>query len=133
MSDVQNDSAPSNGAQATAPAANAEAREAAFWEATPELDVYESPAEYLVMLDVPGAAAESIDVQVLGTELHVRARQAPAPHYTDVALAAFERRLELPSEVDATSASAKLENGVLEIRIQKSAAARRVKIPVNTN
>lgn len=133
MSDVQNDITPSNGAQATAPARKAEAREAAFWQATPELDVYESSSEYLVMLDVPGAAAESIDVQVLGTELHVRAQQAPAPFDTDVALAAFERRLELPSEVDGTSASAKLTNGVLEIRIQKSVAARRVKIPVNTN
>lgn len=137
MSDVQNDIAKANGTPpVTAPrdaAQSADAREAAFFQATPELDVYESAAEYLVMLDVPGAAPESIDVQVLGTELFVRARQAPAPFDTDVALAAFERRIELPSEVDASSASAKLTNGTLEVRIQKSAAARRVKIAVNAN
>jgi HSP20 family molecular chaperone IbpA len=109
------------------------AAKAAFWRAAPELDVYESASEFLVVLDVPGASAESVNVQVLGSELSVRAEQAPAPNQGDVALASFERRIELPSDVDANSATAVLRDGVLEIRITKSAAARRVKIAVNAN
>jgi len=130
MSDLSNDTAPSNG-KAKAP----------FLHATPELDVYESGNEYLIVLDVPGASAESVNVQVIGTELFVRAEQsAPAraaangkAGHADIALAAFERHLELPGEVDSNSAVAELRDGILEIRIQKSASARRVKIPVSAN
>ena len=131
MSDMQKDQAQTNGAPnvSTARAAGT----APLWQATPQVDAYESANEYLIVLNVPGASPESIDVQVVGSELFVRAEQAPSPRYTDVARTAFERRLELPSEVDADSASAKLRDGVLEILIQKSAAARRVKIPVNAN
>jgi HSP20 family molecular chaperone IbpA len=122
MNDSQNVMTTTNGA-AKAP----------FWRATPEMDVYESANEFLIVLDVPGATAESVNVQVLGNQLSVRAEQAPAPNQGDVALAAFERRVELPSEVDANSATAVLRDGVLEVRITKSAAARRVKIAVNAN
>jgi HSP20 family protein len=122
MNHSQNEMTTSNGA-AKSP----------FWRATPEMDVYESASEFLIVLDVPGATAESVNVQVLGHEVSVRAEQAPAPNQGDVALAAFERRIELPSEVDANSATATLRDGVLELRITKSAAARRVKIAVNAN
>lgn len=103
------------------------------WRATPEMDVYESGSEFWIVLDVPGASAESVNVQVLGTELYVSAKQAPSPQRGDVALASFERRIALPADVDANSAVAELKDGVLEIKIAKSSAARRVKIPVNAN
>jgi HSP20 family protein len=109
------------------------APKAPFWQATPDLDVYESAGQYRILANVPGASPESVDVQVVGTTMHIRAEQAPSTLHADVALVAFERHLELPSEVDTSSASAQLRNGVLEIEVQKSAAARRVKIPVNAN
>jgi HSP20 family protein len=131
MSTIQNDQALSNGA-ATPEAAPARAP-SGFWQVTPELDVYENESGYLIQLNVPGATPESVNVQVLGAELHVRAEQAPSAGMKDIALSAFERHLELPSELDPASASAELRDGVLQIRIQKSAAARRVRIPVNAN
>jgi HSP20 family protein len=137
MSEAQNETASNNGAVKVAsttdisPTPNAP--KAAFWQATPELDVFESAAEYLIRLDVPGADPATVDVQVNGTELHIHAQQAPSSRYSDVALASFQRHLELPGEVDGQSASATLSDGVLEIRIGKSVAARRVKIPVSTN
>ena len=112
------------------------------WRVTPELDLYESGDEYLIQLDVPGASAESVSVQVVGTRVFVRADQATATPTNSnaegaepppIALAAFERQLDLPGAVDPHSASAELKNGVLEIRIAKSASARRVKIPINAN
>jgi HSP20 family protein len=130
MSDLQNRTQTDGAVAASTPQSGGKPP---LWQATPELDVYESANEYLIVLNVPGASPESVDVQVLGSELHVRAEQAASAHHRDVALAAFERRFELPSEVDANSASAKLRDGVLEIQIQKSAAARRVQIPVNAN
>ena len=137
MSEAQNETASNNAVEKAAsatdisPARNAP--NAAYWQATPELDVYESAAEYLIRLDVPGADPASVDVQVDGTELHIQAQQAPSSRYSDVVLASFQRHLQLPGEVDGQSASATLTDGVLEIRISKSLAARRVKIPVSAN
>jgi HSP20 family protein len=137
MSTTHSDNALTNGAPTASSKPNGSSSKQGsntpVWQVTPELDVFENATHYLIVLDVPGATAESVDVQVMGTELHVRAEQAPAPGQADVALAAFERHLELPGEVDASSASAKLRDGVLEINVQKSAAARRVRIPVNAN
>lgn len=130
MSDIQNAATTNHDGEAAPPS---RAQKAPFWQATPELDVFESAGQYRILLDVPGASPESVDVQVVGTTVHIRAEQAPSTRHADVALVAYERRLELPSEVDASSATARLRNGVLEIEIQKSAAARRVKIPVNAN
>jgi HSP20 family protein len=115
------------------PTANGAAKAAPRWRVTPDIDVYENEVEYLVHLDVPGASAESINVQVLGTELRIRAEQAPNDGDIPETLAAFERQVNLPGEIDADSASAQLKNGVLEIRVSKTAASRRVKIPVSMN
>ena len=100
---------------------------------TPQLDLYESDSEYLLVIDMPGARAESLEVQVTGRELELRAQRAPAPNGTDVASTSFERRVELPTDVDASSAAAQLKDGVLEVRISKAASARRVKIPISAN
>jgi len=131
MSTIQNDQALTNGA-ASAEAAPAPAHNA-FWQVAPELDVYANESGYLIQLNVPGAAADSVNVQVVGAVLHVRAEQAHVEGMKDVALSAFERHLALPSELDASSATAELRDGILQIRIEKSAAARRVRIPVNAN
>jgi HSP20 family protein len=104
-----------------------------LWRVTPELDLYESDGEYLLQLDVPGASPEGLNIQLLGTSLQIRAERAPAAQGGDVALVSFERTVELPAEVDAESARAQLKNGILEIRISKSSAARRVRIPINSN
>jgi HSP20 family protein len=114
---------------------------APLWRATPELDAYESGSEYLIVVDVPGVSAESVDVRVIGKKLSVRARPAVSPGQSDpgqndsghIPRFAFERHLELPAAVDSESAVAELHDGVLEIRIQKSASARQIKIPVTAH
>jgi HSP20 family protein len=105
----------------------------ARWRQAPNVDVYESGEQYLVQLDVPGVDASTIDVQVVGTTLRVRAEQTKASFESDSPMVLFERQLELPEEVEPDSASAQFKNGVLEIRITKGRTARRVKIPVGSN
>jgi HSP20 family molecular chaperone IbpA len=87
----------------------------------------------LLVIEVPGATVESLSIQIVGKELQLHAQRPASAGGSDVALTSFERRIELPAEVDANSAAAKLDSGVLEIRISKAASARRVKIPVNSN
>lgn len=122
MSELQTRNTSKNGAPAPA-----------RWRFAPNVDVYENADQFLIQLDVPGASAESVDVQVIGTTLHVRAEQANVESNPDAPLSIFERELELPAEVEPESAAAQLKDGVLEIRIDKGRAARRVKIPVGSN
>lgn len=109
------------------------ASKAPRWHVTPDVDLYESDGEYLIELDVPGASLPSLSVQVLGRALHARAEQAAEEGHAGVALAVFERRLELPNDVDPDTASAQLKDGVLQIRVAKAASARRVRIPVSVS
>lgn len=135
MSEMQLEKTTTNGV-AKAPLASNGVAKAPLWHVTPEMDLYESGDEYLIQLDVPGASADSLNVQVVGTRVSIRAEQA-AGAATEAnraaALTAFERQLDLPADVDPDSASAELRHGVLEIRIAKSASSRRVKIKVNAN
>jgi HSP20 family protein len=120
MSDMNLEQTKSNGASVSK----------ARFRVTPAADIYENETEFLVHIDVPGVKIDSIDVQALGAELTVRAEQTPASVDAEAIVSAFERVVQLPGEVDATTASAHVENGVLEIKVQKSASARRMRIPV---
>lgn len=108
-------------------------RSAPTWRVTPHCDLYESDSEYLLVIDMPGASPESLSVELTGSELSIRAQRPPSTQGADVATTTFERRVELPSDVDGGSTSAQLQGGVLRVQIAKARSARRVKIPVATN
>jgi HSP20 family protein len=108
-------------------------RSAPTWRVTPQCDLYESDGEYLLVIDMPGASPDSLNVELTGSELAIRAQRAPSSQGADVATTSFERRIELPADVDAGSTTAQLQGGVLRVQIAKAASARRVKIPVATN
>lgn len=103
------------------------------WRVTPQCDLYESDGEYLLVVDMLGANPDSLSVELTGSELAIRAQRAPTSHRADVATTTFERRIELPTDVDADSTSAQLQGGVLRVQIAKAAAARRIRIPVAAN
>lgn len=96
------------------------------WSAA--VDVREFPDEYLVLVDLPGADPDSIDVHTDGEVLTVAAtRRDPAG---DGALIVrlerpagrVRRSLRLPGRCDPARISRSLRNGVLEIRAPKAAS-----------
>jgi HSP20 family molecular chaperone IbpA len=108
-------------------------RSAPTWRVTPHCDLYESDSEYLLVIDMPGASADTLSVELTGSELAIRAQRPASSQGADAASTTFERRIELPSDVDGGSTSAQLQAGVLRVQIAKAPSARRVKIPVATN
>lgn len=87
-------------------------------------DLLESDDEYLLVVDVPGATAESTDVTVEGGRLTVEAlREDHAPAGFEPVEAprspalAFE--LPLPPDVAEGGADASVERGVLELRLPR--------------
>ena len=121
---------------------------------TPAIDVIETDAAYRIAFDVPGAARESLKATVEGRRVVLEtvapqptpeasvpeagapavetAKAAPAERtlYRERVAPRYARTVVLPAEVDAASADARLENGVLILTIAKKQPAGKVQIRV---
>jgi HSP20 family protein len=102
----------------------------------PPMAVYESAAEVVVAVDVPGTTRDRIDVQVESGLLVVSGRRTPSPangdtlRHAEVAFGAFRRVVPLPPGLRTADMTARLESGVLEVRIPRDGegGVRRVAI-----
>jgi len=101
-------------------------------EADIALDIDESEDAYFVRADLPGARREDIDVSIDEATLTIRASvNAVEVELHDVSPVVRERwqgrrsrRVLLDSAVDAGHATARLVDGVLELRLPKKAGGR---------
>jgi HSP20 family molecular chaperone IbpA len=98
-------------------------------------DLLESDDAYLLVVDLPGATAETVDVSVEEGRLEIEARrEKDAP--TEFSYLREDRSLfldaDLPLPPDATGAdaSATIDRGVLELRLPKREAAPTREIPI---
>ena len=106
-------------------------------EWTPRVDVYELADRVLLLADVPGVAAEDLEVRTEGGHLIIRgSRRAPqdldpaTAHRLERPFGSFLRRYALPESVSPDGIRASAHDGVLEVVLRKreSAAARRIPV-----
>lgn len=85
-------------------------------------DIKEDDKIWTVTLDVPGVTREQLSVEVEGSTLRVET--------TPEATRRYQAMYELPREVDPEACEAKLQDGVLTLRLAKaqSATARRIEV-----
>lgn len=98
-------------------------------------DLLESDEAYLLVVDLPGCTAETVEVRVESGRLQVEARREKnvpesfeyvsedRPLFLDV-------ELPLPPDVSPDGGEASTERGVLEVRLPKSTASPSKSIPV---
>jgi len=103
----------------------------------PAADVYETPEEFVVELEVPGFAEKELGIEVSDHTLVVKGERKEVKEEREKAFLlherlekAFERRFELPPEADAEKLTATFVNGVLEIHAPKAVEAKARKIPI---
>ena len=99
-------------------------------------DMLESEEEYLLVLDLPGVSADTVDVTVTDGRLTVEARReksVPTSFRYEVEERSLFLDAELPLPPDATGADAEgdIERGVLTIRLPKSVEEGGERIPVS--
>jgi HSP20 family molecular chaperone IbpA len=92
---------------------------------SPACDVYENNDEILVVADVPGVTAETLDVSLEKGELTVRARggagpEAGTPIAAEYRDCDYHRRFAVPGGIDSAKISAELKHGVLWLHLPKS-------------
>lgn len=104
--------------------------------AGPAVSVYESDEAYALMADLPGFAETDLKVTVKDNLLTLEATRTPTvpegfeARRTERGTMTLNRAFELPANVDATKAEAKMNNGVLTVTLPKRGEAQPRQIPV---
>jgi HSP20 family protein len=103
----------------------------------PPINTWESPEEFFATAEVPGLEVGDFDLSVAGQTLLIRATRKPLaapegtePVRTERADGRFERAIVLPGNLDTANINARLERGILIVRIPRTTAARPRKIVV---
>jgi len=106
----------------------------------PRLDVTEREKDYILKMDLPGMSKEQVDIKIdkdfltiEGERREEHESRTPAgegveqsqfqQHIIERSFGKFRRRLRLPMDANHEQVSAKMENGVLELCINKKAEA----------
>jgi HSP20 family protein len=102
------------------------------------IDAYRTGNEFIVALDLPGVAPDSIDVNVERNVLTVKAERRPLnlgddaqAQITERPLGVFSRQLFLSDALDTEHIEAGYENGVLVLRIPVAEQAQPRKVAVS--
>jgi HSP20 family protein len=109
-----------------------------MFRSQPAANVWEQGDALLVEMEVPGVTSDQVDVSVAGGELSVKINRPEVTeagvtyHRRERPTGAISRVLRLPMEVDADRVEAELHDGVLTLRLPKTAPAAGKRIEVKT-
>jgi HSP20 family protein len=107
---------------------------------SPRVDIHEDEAEYRITAELPGLEEKDFDVHLEGGVLTLkgekrdeRSEERKSYRHVESVAGSFERRFQLPAEVDPDSVAASYRNGVLTVTLPKAAGARPRTIPVTAS
>jgi HSP20 family protein len=101
----------------------------------PDVDILEEPEAFVIHADMPGASEETVDIQLEKglLTLHARPAEAPTkakPVYAEYRDGSYYREFRLSEDIDMSAVTAKMRDGVLELRLPKSAERKPRRISV---
>jgi HSP20 family protein len=104
---------------------------------TPPVDIEETDSEYVIEAELPGVQDKDVSIEHAGNEISVIGEVKERAHKGVLRRQArrtgrFEYRVRLPEQVDPDKIDAKLEGGVLTVRVPKSQRAQRRRIEVKS-
>jgi HSP20 family protein len=96
----------------------------------PDIDILENRDGYVIYADLAGADDKSVDVRLERGTLTLDARLAttPDPSWTplhaEYRFGSYHREFRISEDIDPAGVTAKMQNGVLELVLPKSAERR---------
>ena len=104
---------------------------------TPQMDIYETPEEIIVMAEIAGVDQDNLEVEINSRAVRIQGRRTPAPRIdnasyllAEIQYGRFERVLYLPAPIDTEVVSSSYTNGFLQIRLAKMPRDIAHKIPI---
>lgn len=106
----------------------------------PHVNVWTNEEAAWVTAVVPGVAADSLDISVIGETLMLRGQRKPvalkdgeAYHRRERPTGAFARSVQLPFRVDAHKVVAQCKHGVLEVMLPRAAEDKPKRIAIKAS
>ncbi|OGW74609.1 MAG: hypothetical protein A2Z72_07260 [Omnitrophica bacterium RBG_13_46_9] len=107
-------------------------------EAAPAIDVYEKGDKLIAEAEIPGAKPEDLKLSVERNLLTITGEKKESEetkkknyYHRESSYGAFQRVVELPSEVKGEEAKATYKNGVLKVELPKAESAKKKEIKIN--
>lgn len=104
----------------------------------PEIELAEDANQYVVKAELPGMKKEDVQITLQGSTLVMKGEKKEEKekkdknfYHSERRYGAFERAVELATEVDFNKVKASFKEGVLEVVIPKSEQAKPKEIQVN--
>ena len=126
------------GAQQVPQTVEREQRPAARPVFLPPADIYETRDNIVVLAEMPGVAADGVDITLERRVLTIRGRSAANQHtgyqrvYNEYADGDYERVFTLSENIDRDRIEATLKDGVLHLVLPKAERARARKIELRS-
>jgi len=105
----------------------------------PPVSVIEDPTGITLYADLPGVAKEKLNLQIEGETLTIEGEialdmpQEMEPTHAEIGMSHYRRGFTLSRELDLEHVEARLENGVLKLRIPKASHAQPRKIDIRVS
>ncbi|MFQ5744528.1 MAG: Hsp20/alpha crystallin family protein [Acidobacteriota bacterium] len=103
----------------------------------PVLDMYEKGDDVVVKAEIPGMSKDDIEVNLADHTLTVKGEKKKEEEVDEEgyyccerSFGSFSRTVELPADVKTEEATATFKDGVLEVRLPKTEAAKRKAVKV---
>ena len=96
----------------------------------PNADIYETPNELKVVLEMPGIEKSKVDIKVEDDVLHVEGRidlskyTGLHPLYTEYNVGHYARSFQLSNKIDQNQIAAEMNDGVLALTLPKMEEAK---------
>lgn len=103
---------------------------------SPAMDLYETPEAVTILFDLPGVTSEQLAVEFENGTLTVSSEGNATPRnylHREFHSGHFRRSLRLSDTLDAGRIEARLENGLLQVTIPRSAATLPRKIEIQSS
>ncbi|MFW5963946.1 MAG: Hsp20/alpha crystallin family protein [Natronomonas sp.] len=99
-------------------------------------DLLESDDAYLLVVDLPGATADTVDVTLDDGRLRIEARREKSlptsfRYVTEERSLFLDAELPLPPDVSGADAEGDMERGVLTLRLPKSTEESGRRVPIS--
>ena len=102
----------------------------------PVTDIYESPNDYTLTLEMPGVSKDNLDISLDNNELEISGKIMEVENkdkdlcYSEYNLYDYYRKFKVGNDIDRNGIEANLENGILTLKLHKSEEVKPKKIQV---